>query len=139
MNDLPENLQTYACDVRDLLGLQGWEIVLKMADELPEDERGASSRFATGAQCTYEEPYRVATITFVRGYSEDEYREFVFHEMLHLALAPLVYAGRSLLAMITSQTVSAAALEMFGDAEERVITPLAKALVKGIKPPKGDA
>lgn len=125
----PAEITAYASDVRDLLGLQAWTIHVKMVDDLGDKEGDE-----VGGDCTYTEPYRHAQIHLKRGLSPEQYREYLMHEMLHIALAPLDYTARGL-GILFRGKMAEYVERTLDDACERVVTPLAKALVKGIKSP----
>jgi hypothetical protein len=122
-------LTAYAADVRDLLGLEGWNITLTMVDDLPGDE----GRYGdVTAICDYQEPYRIATIRLVRGRTIEEYRTSVMHELLHLALAPLDHAAKQVTAFLRPRHARAAR-EIIADANERTVSALTAALTQGIR------
>jgi hypothetical protein len=93
----------------------------------------------TGADCEYDEPYKLATITFRRGYGREEYKEFVMHELLHLSFAHC-HTAALLVAEIASEQQAPLSWDigkrMVDDGIERSITPLARSLVRMIKPTK---
>lgn len=123
----PDWILAYTAEVRDLLGLDAWDITVKMVDELDGDG-------SIGAQCQYKEPYRVAHVLLQRGRTEAEYREFVMHEMLHCALAPMDFAAITAVRLVPKPQRKVAQ-DMINDGCERAVQALARALVKGIKPP----
>lgn len=124
----PDWILEYAADVRDLLGLDAWDITVKMVDELDGDG-------SIGAQCRYKEPYKIAHVFLQRGRTEAEYREFVMHELLHAALAPMDYAAAVAVDLVPKPQRKVAKI-LINDGCERVVQALAKALVKGVRPPK---
>ena len=133
---VPKWMREYAMATRDLLGLHDWTITLQMSDATDDDKVHAGQ---AGADCEYNEPYRLATITFRRGHSRPEYEEFIMHELLHLSLAPL-HVAALLLADLSAEVVSVPheiGRRVIDDGLERSITPLARALARGIKPPEG--
>lgn len=126
-NDLPDAIKAYAADVRDLLGLQAWEIVIKVVDEIDGEPE-------TGGLCTANEPYFIAEILLRRNLPADKVRETVMHEMLHIAMSTYDLAADYVKDMVPFKHQSNAA-RILTNAKERVVSALAKALVKGIKPP----
>jgi Zn-dependent peptidase ImmA (M78 family) len=130
---IPPTLEAHAQNLRDLFGLQSWEIVVVFGSVAQEGD--GTSRFATGASCTYEEPYRIAKIILNPEHTEAQHREYLMHEMLHLVIAPIEHQARSLLTMLPRRTYEVAQ-DMLMDSVERVITPLAKALYVGITLPE---
>ncbi len=124
---LPDHLERYACDVRDLLGLQDWTITITLVDEIDHDPR-------TGGQCSYLEPYRIAKILIRRDATDEKMHEHLMHELLHAALAPLDYAAQSAVELVPKPQRKVAK-QMVYDGCERAVVALAKALVAGIRPP----
>ena len=131
----PDDIKAYVSDVYDLLGLSGWDVAVKMVDALPfdADDDSPGSYGECPARTRYREPYRIATVELVRGRTMPEYRESIMHELLHLALSPMTSAGDQVAALLEPRQEQAA-LRIHSDAEERVISHLAKMLVRGVKP-----
>jgi hypothetical protein len=126
----------YAQDVRDLLGLHEWGISLKFVDVITDDsDDGRDPEYGEHtAICSYREPYQIATIKLLRGRDLADYYESVMHELLHLAVAPLDRAAQQVAGFLKDRHRDAA-LDIISDGVERTVTRLAKALVKGIRPP----
>lgn len=132
----PPEIKAYIIDTRDLLGLGEWDITVRMVDTLGEEANAdMGDGLEAAGDCTFQEPYRVAAIRLVRGRSPDAYREIVMHELLHCVVAPLQHAAQQLVVSLLPKRLSDHALELIQDGTERSITPLAKALVRGIRAP----
>jgi hypothetical protein len=129
-DQLPDHLERYAQDTRDLLGLQDWTITIKLVDEIDGDPR-------TGGQCSYLEPYRIAHILIRRDQAEEKLREHLMHELLHAALAPLDYAAQTAVDLVPKPQRKVAK-QMLYDGCERAVVALAKALIRGLRPPAQD-
>jgi hypothetical protein len=103
----PDWILAYAADVRDLI------------DGDP----------SIGGRCEYKEPYRIARVYLARGHSDAAYREFVMHELLHAALAPMDYAAITAVRLVPKPQRKVAQA-LINDGCERVVVALTAALVK---------
>lgn len=125
--ELSPELEVYAQDVRDLLGLQAWRITFVLVDSIDDDP-------TTAGQCQYKEAYQVARILLRRDEPDDAMREHIFHELLHCALAHFDQMAMRIAEMLPDPQ-RAAAISILYDANERTVVALTRALRKGINPP----
>lgn len=126
-DNTPDWLVSYAQDVRRLLGVgDDWHIRLTMVDRIDDDDEAAG-------ETTLDVPYLRAGIKLRRGLSEDETRSALFHELLHVALAPIdLMVDRLIWRLPSSRAVQSFMFK--SDAFEQTIVRLERALRASIAP-----
>jgi hypothetical protein len=130
-HDPPDWLMSYAHDVRCLLGLgDDWHIRLAMVDRIDDDD-------AAAGETDLDVPYLRAGIKLRNGLSDDETRSALFHELLHVALAPIdLMVDRLIMRLPSSRNIQAFGLK--SDAFEQTIVRLERALRANIAPATDD-
>lgn len=126
-HDPPEWLVSYTQDARRLLGIgDDWHIRLKIVDKIDEDDTAAGI-------CDLDVPYLRAGIRLLKDQTDEQQRANVFHELLHVALAPIdLMVDRLIWRLPQSRAIQSFMLK--SDAFEQTITRLERALRAGIAP-----
>lgn len=129
MTDTPDWLVSYAQDVRRLLGVgDDWHVRLTMVDRIDENDEAAGAT-------DLDVPYLRAGIKLRNGLSEDETRSALFHELLHVALAPIDHmVDRLIWRLPASRAIQSYQLK--SDAFEQTIVRLERAIRASIAPAK---
>ncbi len=126
--DVPEWLMEYAQDVRRLLGIgDDWHIWISMVDQIDDNDEAAG-------EVDLDWPYLRATIKIRKELpSEDAYMSAIFHELLHVALAPIDHMTNHLI-MRLPESRSIQTYILKSDAFEQTITRLERALRANVRP-----
>lgn len=109
------------------LDLQDWEIIIRVVEIVSGDP-------TKDADCHAEEPYCIALIQLKRDASEDDMAENIVHELLHIVHAPMSTAASYVQDLVPFKHQPLAA-RILNDAAERVVTPLAKTLLRSLREP----
>jgi hypothetical protein len=117
----------YAQDTRRLLGVgNDWHVRLTMVDQIDDNDEVAG-------QTDLDVPYLRAGIKLRNGLSEEQTRSALFHELLHVALAPIDHmVDRLIWRLPTSRAIQSYQLK--SDAFEQTIVRLERALRASIAP-----
>jgi hypothetical protein len=115
----PETV-AYAEQCRAALGLQEWKIWVS-----EHDTPGGDS--ATAGSTDLDTRYLRATITLLRGLRPERVREVLLHEMLHIALAWLDQAVRTIVMRLPADD-QVHVFALYGEMEDQTIERLVRAL-----------
>jgi hypothetical protein len=124
-HNLPGHLADYAREIIALLGIAAWRISIHLVDDIDGNP-------SINGACSYHEPYRIATIRLRRDIPDDQVREVLTHELLHVALAPLDHAALTATDLVPKPQRKVAR-QMIFDGCERAVVALAKALTSDPK------
>lgn len=113
-------------DWKERLGLVGWKIFVQFEDAeyLNDDER-------VRAQVSCYPGTKSADLSIALRVSDEELRQFVAHEMLHVALTDLRETAKASLRQLSPQTIEILS-ELLNTKEEQLVTQLVTALEMGI-------
>lgn len=126
--DLPTWAQTYAQDCRDLFGLGDWPIVVKLV-------RAPNNDIENEGYSSVNVRYLTARIEIRSGMSDEDTRQTIMHEMLHVALAPIEQYHLRIRELV-DEKLREHVDELQSDGTEQAIQRLTRALMRQIKPPK---
>jgi hypothetical protein len=127
--DLPEWLTDYTQDCRKLFGLDEWQIAVKFS-ETPPEYRDAVRWYG---DAMHDPCSLTATIRLHFDATDEEQRDTLMHEMLHLALSLLNLANARIVELLPER-LQDHANTLFSNALEQAIVRLTRALQREIKP-----
>jgi hypothetical protein len=129
MPDLPKHLEAYAQDCRKLFGLDEWSISVIISETPPEHQD--DSRWH--GDVDHDPCSLTATIRLHWDATDEEQRDTMMHEMLHIALGLLNLANRRVVELLPEE-LHEHADALFNDALEQTVTRMTRALQREIKP-----
>jgi hypothetical protein len=126
------DLHTYAVDVRDLLGLDRWDISIVWHDAPPNDD---GEMGLWHGDCLHSQRTMTAQIRLRKELPAREARRAIFHELLHVRLGLMQQAAERMVELLPDG-LRPHAWTLFEDALERTVEELTRALHAGITPPE---